>query len=175
METIGLSIKVSEGIKLIFQENLVKLTQEYGYFVYEFKEGDDELEISDGLANFNQCFEINYSVCVFGNQPRSHGMTSTIIDEDIREAFLTKKSSKLHDFLHRLNLSLLGKVDRYYVFFAYEWYPEDRIRFVRGSLEDLDIILNNYYTWKIPLFDVKVKEIYPDLDTPLVFEMNLLK
>ncbi|MEE9372813.1 MAG: hypothetical protein V3V00_07135 [Saprospiraceae bacterium] len=95
--------------------------------------------------------------------------TSNNLSQDLIKPFIDQGDSLFLKYLEQIQIYL---PNRYYLVFGFEWYEADRIRFISLKGSDLTDYFSKNNGWNLMLYSIENDEFYPDLDVPLIIEVD---
>lgn len=94
------------------------------------------------------------------------------IDEELTALETESQRPKFFDFLIELSKLLSGKCRKVDIFFAGEWYKDDRARYSYGTVDDLISLLTMPGHWGIRYMVPQTGHLQDSDETPLLFSVR---
>ncbi len=143
-------------------------------FEYGLLKGIDcaEQDVKEGIAvaQKNQ----NWENVLFLQSPRNYDVALAFEIHEELVAFETKgRRPRFYDFLIELAALCFGQCEKLNIFFAAEWYENDRVRFSYGSVDDLISLLSMPGNWGIRYMIPPTGELQDSDEIPLLFDLKL--
>ena len=165
MEYICLGIPIGEDFNF---SKLETLSINYDLKILSQTSEDIDEEVKKGLLSYANFFKLSiFKVIKFSKSKQNS--TSNEIGQDLINNSLDKENSDISKFLI-LNKCLLPK--KYYIIFAYFWDDEELCRYKKLKIGDLNNFFIENISWNLWLFNWKKNYFIPDLEMPLVLEID---
>lgn len=140
--TIGIGYSVQNDDLFI---ELKSIAEKFGYGLLRGIECS-ELDVKSGLgvAQKNEGWE----QLLFIQSPKNEEVSLAFgIDEELTTLEIAGTQPQFFDFLNELSTLATQKCKKLGIFFASEWYENDRVRFSCGSVESLIALLSMPGHW----------------------------
>jgi hypothetical protein len=175
MDTVGLLVKLKDkGNSKLFAEQLTNLSREFGYSL-AFSTEESDNEVREGIELLQTRYDGDFVVLIQYSLNKYSPYSAYGINSDLIESSNNNKKSRFEEYLRLLTPILREYCSDVWFFFAFEWEPSDRVRYLDGDLDNLMKEITTPFAWYLPLLDLTTNEMYPNLDLPLVFKLQFHK
>lgn len=135
--------------------------------VHQTVENIDE-EVRSGMLSLINCFNL-LMFKIIKLSTSNKNSTSSDINQNLINFFLGKEKSNLIDFL-TINRNILPQ--KYFIIFAFEWYEGELCRYKKIRINELSNYFIENNSWYLWLYDYTKNYEIPDLDIPLILEID---
>lgn len=169
--TIGFGYSTQDEVDLY--ESLKAIAENYGYGIYEgIKYAEPDVRAGLEIAKKNE----DWKHIILLQYPKDHDVCLAFgIEEELINFEVKNEKPTFFAFLEQLELFSLNKCNKLGLFFASEWFKEDRVRYSYGSMCDLIKILSMPGHWGVRYLIPETGRLQDSDEIPLIFDVNLKK
>jgi hypothetical protein len=151
---------------------IIEIAAKYNYKVITNNSSYDS-EIKNGIEFFMERVKATtLAQIILPYKGKLKSTTSSLISEELQNLFIYKKPSDFLNFIYDLN-GLSFKWNKFYFVFASEWENKsERVRFIKGSFDDIIEYFNKHNGYHLYLYSLDVFSYYPEFWCPLIFEIE---
>jgi|JI10StandDraft_1071094.scaffolds.fasta_scaffold289480_1 hypothetical protein len=166
MEYIAIGIIKEEESQLT--SKLKKCSNDYDLLLIKQGFSNIDIEVQDGVFSFLGHFNLSlFKIIKLSSS--GENLTSSDVSQNLINYFLHQEKCKLIEFLIA-NKDLLPK--KYYLVFAFEWHKGELCRYKKIGRSDLSNYFINNNSWYLWLYDFAKNYEKPNMDVPLVLEID---
>ena len=143
-------------------------SNDYDLKLIQQENGNIDTEVQDGVLSFVQQFNLLLFKIIKLSTSKGN-LTSSDVSQNLINYFLGQDKSILLEFLIA-NRNLLPR--KYFVIFAFEWHNGELCRYKKIRRNDLIKYFLDNNSWYLWLYDYKKNYEKPNLDIPLVLEID---
>lgn len=134
-----------------------------------YQEGEDiDTEVRSAIFSLINCFNV-LILKIIKLSTSNRNTTSSDVNQNLVNYFLGKESSNLIEFLI-VNRNILPQ--KYFIIFAFEWNEGEPCRYKKIRINELSNYFLENNSWYLWLYDYVKDYEKPDLDIPLILEIN---
>jgi hypothetical protein len=166
MQYIALAFK-DKNSSLKYPALLTGAAQKYGLEIIDDTQGERDEEVREGLAAFKAALELTG---IFSLSFQKNNLTDpNDIPDELFRCYTEGRPSRFLTFLSECAPVLPRS---FYLICAFEWRADDLIRFQKIILKDVEGYFKKNNSWYRWLYNYRTQTYQPDLDTPLIFEIE---
>lgn len=125
-------------------------------------------EVQDGVLSFMRRFNLLlFKIIKLSNSKENH--TSSDVSQSLIDYFIGQDKSSIIEFLTD-NRNILPR--KYFLIFAFEWHKGELCRYKKIKSKDLGKYFLDNNSWYLWLYDHLKDYDKPNLDIPLVLEID---